>query len=201
MKNMKLGTRLAGGFSVLLAMIILMCVVGLVSLANINESVETVTQRSLIKERLINDWARNIQTGVTRTTAIAKSADASLAGFFTEEAATSTRNSSALQQQIEPLIETSDEKLLWEGIRKSRGDYLRTRDAIFKAKQDGDVEAANKVFTQEFLPATRQFIDQITKLSTLQRAEIDAPFENARLNDDLIEEIAGRMPTASDLTA
>ena len=174
MKNMKLGTRLAGGFSVLLAMIILMCVVGLVSLANINESVETVTQRSLIKERLINDWARNIQTGVTRTTAIAKSADASLAGFFTEEAATSTRNSSALQQQIEPLIETSDEKLLWEGIRKSRGDYLRTRDAIFKAKQDGDVEAANKVFTQEFLPATRQFIDQITKLSTLQRAEIDA---------------------------
>ena len=174
MKNMKLGTRLAGGFSVLLAMIIVMCIVGLVSLANINESVETVTQRSLIKERLISDWGRNIQTGVTRTTAIAKSADASLAGFFTEEAAASTRNSSALQQKIEPLIETDEEKRLWEGIRKSRGDYLRTRDAIFKAKQDGDVEAANRVFTQEFLPATRQFIDQINKLSDLQRAEIDA---------------------------
>nr|WP_314358272.1 methyl-accepting chemotaxis protein [uncultured Achromobacter sp.] len=174
MKNMKLGTRLAGGFSVLLAMIIVMCIVGLVSLANINESVETVTQRSLIKERLISDWGRNIQTGVTRTTAIAKSGDASLAGFFTEEAAASTRNSSALQQKIEPLIETDEEKRLWEGIRKSRGDYLRTRDAIFKAKQDGDVEAANRVFTQEFLPATRQFIDQINKLSDLQRAEIDA---------------------------
>jgi len=174
MKNMKLGTRLAGGFSVLLAMIIIMSIVGLVSLANINDSVETVTQRSLIKERLISDWARNIQTGVTRTTAIAKSADASLAGFFTEEAATSTKNSSALQQKIEPLIESDEEKQLWEGIRKSRGDYLRTRDAIFKAKQDGDVDAANRVFTQEFLPATRQFIDQITKLTNLQRAEIDA---------------------------
>ncbi|MGE8588773.1 MAG: MCP four helix bundle domain-containing protein, partial [Alcaligenes sp.] len=101
MKNMKLGTRLAGGFSILLAMIIVMCIVGLVSLANINESVETVTQRSLIKERLISDWARNIQAGVTRTTAIAKSTDASLASFFTEEAAASTRNSSALQKQIE----------------------------------------------------------------------------------------------------
>ncbi|CUJ17088.1 MULTISPECIES: methyl-accepting chemotaxis protein [Achromobacter] len=174
MKNMKLGTRLAGGFSVLLAMIIIMSIVGLVSLANINDSVETVTQRSLIKERLISDWARNIQTGVTRTTAIAKSADASLAGFFTEEAAASTKNSSALQQKIEPLIESDEEKQLWEGIRKSRGDYLRTRDAIFKAKQDGDVDAANRVFTQEFLPATRQFIDQITKLTNLQRAEIDA---------------------------
>jgi methyl-accepting chemotaxis protein len=170
MNNLKLGTRLAGGFGILLAMIIIMCLVGLVSLANINESVETVTQRSLIKERLISDWARNIQAGVTRTTAIAKSTDASLAAFFTEEAAASTRNSSALQKQIEPLIQTPEETTLWQGIGKSRGDYLRTRDAIFKAKQDGDVDAANRVFTQEFLPATRQFIDQITKLSALQRA-------------------------------
>ena len=174
MNNLKLGTRLAGGFAVLLAMIITMCIVGLVSLANINASVETVTQRSLIKERLISDWARNIQSGVTRTTAIAKSADASLAGFFAEEAATSTRNSSALQQKIEPMIESPEERQLWEGIGKSRAEYLRTRDGIFKAKQEGNVEAANKIFTQEFLPATRQFIDQITKLSNLQRADIDA---------------------------
>ncbi|MGE8669093.1 MAG: methyl-accepting chemotaxis protein [Achromobacter mucicolens] len=171
---MKLGTRLAGGFAILLAMIMVMCVVGLVSLANINDSVDTLTQRSLTKERLINDWARNIQTGVTRTTAIAKSADASLAGFFTEEAAASTRNSSALQQKIEPLIETDEEKALWQGISKARADYLRTRDGIFKAKQEGNVEAANKIFTQEFLPATRQFIDNINRLSALQRADIDA---------------------------
>jgi superfamily II DNA/RNA helicase len=46
---------------------------------------------------------------------------------------------------------------------------------------------------------TRQRQRRMTEL--LQRAEIDAPFENARLNDDLIVEIAGRMPTASDLTA
>ncbi|WP_409558337.1 methyl-accepting chemotaxis protein [Achromobacter animicus] len=174
MKNMKLGTRLAGGFAILLAMIMVMCIVGLVSLANINESVETLTQRSLTKERLINDWARNIQSGVTRTTAIAKSADASLAGFFAEEAAASTRNSSALQQKIEPLIESDEEKVLWQGIGKARSEYLRTRDGIFKAKQEGNVDAANKIFTQEFLPATRQFIDNINRLSELQRADIDA---------------------------
>ncbi|WP_280020956.1 methyl-accepting chemotaxis protein [Achromobacter mucicolens] len=171
---MKLGTRLAGGFAILLAMIMVMCVVGLVSLANINDSVDTLTQRSLTKERLINDWARNIQAGVTRTTAIAKSADASLAGFFAEEAAASSRNSSALQQKIEPLIETAEEKSLWQGIGKSRSDYLRTRDGIFKAKQEGNVEGANQIFTQEFLPATRQFIDNINRLSALQRADIDA---------------------------
>jgi superfamily II DNA/RNA helicase len=46
---------------------------------------------------------------------------------------------------------------------------------------------------------TRQRQRRMTEL--LERAEIDAPFENARLDDDVIEEIAGRVPTAADLTA
>jgi superfamily II DNA/RNA helicase len=35
----------------------------------------------------------------------------------------------------------------------------------------------------------------------LQRAEIEAPFESAQPGDDVIEEIAGRVPTAAELTA
>lgn len=45
---------------------------------------------------------------------------------------------------------------------------------------------------------TRQRQRRMTEL--LDRAEIDAPFENARIDDDLIEEIAGRVPTAEALT-
>ncbi|WP_144876409.1 DEAD/DEAH box helicase [Microbacterium sp. 1.5R] len=45
---------------------------------------------------------------------------------------------------------------------------------------------------------TRQRQRRMTEL--LSRAEIEAPFENARADDDLIEEIAGRMPSAADLT-
>jgi hypothetical protein len=35
----------------------------------------------------------------------------------------------------------------------------------------------------------------------LGRAEIEAPFEQARLDDDVIEEIAGRVPSAAELTS
>jgi superfamily II DNA/RNA helicase len=44
----------------------------------------------------------------------------------------------------------------------------------------------------------RQRRRRLTEL--LDRAEIDAPFEEARPGDDLIEEIAGRVPTAAELT-
>lgn len=46
---------------------------------------------------------------------------------------------------------------------------------------------------------TRQRQRRMTEM--LERAEIDAPFENARLDDDVIEEIAGRLPTAAQLTS
>ncbi|MCK2035489.1 DEAD/DEAH box helicase [Microbacterium sp. SSW1-49] len=46
---------------------------------------------------------------------------------------------------------------------------------------------------------TRQRQRRMTEL--LDRAEIDAPFENARVNDDIIEEITGRVPTAAQLTS
>ncbi|WP_460798405.1 DEAD/DEAH box helicase [Microbacterium sp. GXF0217] len=46
---------------------------------------------------------------------------------------------------------------------------------------------------------TRQRQRRMSEL--LERAEIDAPFEQARVGDEVIEEIAGRVPTAADLTA
>ncbi|WP_259614086.1 DEAD/DEAH box helicase [Microbacterium paraoxydans] len=46
---------------------------------------------------------------------------------------------------------------------------------------------------------TRQRQRRMTEL--LGRAEIEAPFEHARLDDDVIEEIAGRAPSAAELTS
>jgi superfamily II DNA/RNA helicase len=46
---------------------------------------------------------------------------------------------------------------------------------------------------------TRQRERRMSEL--LSRAEIDAPFEQARLGDDVIEELAGRMPSSAELTA
>jgi superfamily II DNA/RNA helicase len=46
---------------------------------------------------------------------------------------------------------------------------------------------------------TRQRRRKMTEM--LERAEIDAPFEDARPGDDTIEELAGRVPTTAELTS
>ena len=46
---------------------------------------------------------------------------------------------------------------------------------------------------------TRQRRRRMTEM--LDRAEIEAPFDEVRLGDELIEELAGRVPTAAEITA
>ncbi|VXB43126.1 ATP-dependent RNA helicase RhlE [Microbacterium sp. 8M] len=66
---------------------------------------------------------------------------------------------------------------------------------LHRAGRTGRAGNAGRVVTL----ITRQRRRRMAEL--LDRAEIDAPFEEARLGDDLIEEIAGRMPSAADLTS
>ncbi len=46
---------------------------------------------------------------------------------------------------------------------------------------------------------TRQRRRRMTEM--LDRAEIEAPFDEVRLGDELIEELAGRVPTAAEITS
>jgi methyl-accepting chemotaxis protein len=99
----------------------------------------------LTKERLVSDWYRTIHTSVRRTTAIAKSADPSLASFFAADAAEASRMSTEQQKAIEALIESPEEKAVFAKLGEVRKDYIKHRDAISKAKADGNAEEAAKI--------------------------------------------------------
>lgn len=66
---------------------------------------------------------------------------------------------------------------------------------LHRSGRTGRAGNAGRVVTLITRPRGRR----MTEL--LNRAEIDAPFEEARLGDDVIEEIAGRMPSAAGLTS
>ncbi|WP_312304047.1 methyl-accepting chemotaxis protein [Pulveribacter sp.] len=174
MKNLKIGTRLAGGFALLLLLLVAICAQGLRSVKSIDEATTALTQQSLAKERMISDWSRNIHSGSMRTTAIVKSSDPNLATFFTQSAADSSRVSGQLQDRIEPLLHSAEEKALWADIKKARAGYLAGREAVSQAKAAGRAEEAESLFTQNYMPATNLYIELVQRLLDMQRAGIDA---------------------------
>ncbi|AVP56623.1 methyl-accepting chemotaxis protein [Pulveribacter suum] len=174
MKNLKIGTRLAGGFALVLLLLTLITAVGVWRLQTVAQATHDMTQQPLAMERMISDWYRYVYAAARRTSAIVKSSDPSLAQFFAADTAMTTREAAELQKRIEALLVSPEEKALWAEIQQARKQYLGTRDQAVKMKGEGRAEEAERLLMETVQPATEAYVNVIQRLLDMQRARIDA---------------------------
>ncbi|CAM3638700.1 methyl-accepting chemotaxis protein [Paracidovorax anthurii] len=177
LQNLSIGSRLAMAFAALILLTVAILAVGIWRLQSVAAQTDAMMARPLSKERLVSDWYRTIHTSVRRTTAVAKSADPSLATFFAEENAQASRMSSEQQKQLEALLESPEEKALFATLSQARQQYIAARDAVSKAKADGRAEDAERIFNADFRPAGTRYLDSLQALLDQQRASINATSE------------------------
>ena len=173
MNKLSIGKRLAAGFALILALAA--CVISLASWRLASTAAETrqMMDEPLTKERLLADWNRNINAGVRRTIAIAKSSDASLVELFAEDQAQSTKQSGELQEKIKALIRSPEEQALSDTVAKARQAYIASREEIVKLKKDGQAEAADKQLTEVFVPISKVYLARMQEFLDHQRKDID----------------------------
>ncbi|MDR6213191.1 methyl-accepting chemotaxis protein [Paracidovorax wautersii] len=179
-QNISIGKRLGLAFAVLILFIVTMLAVGKWRLQAVAEQTDAMMARPLTKERLVSDWYRTIHTSVRRTTAIAKSADPSLATFFAADTAEAGRMSTDQQKQIEALLDTPDEKAIFATLSQARQQYIAARDAVSKAKAEGQAEEAERLFATGFQPASVRYLESLQALLDQQRASINATAADIR---------------------
>jgi methyl-accepting chemotaxis protein len=112
---------------------------------------------SLAKERMISDWYRATYGLIRRTMAIARSNDTSLDSFFAKDAADALQLATDMQNRIAPLLKSDQEKALYTALIDARGKYAQSRDALKKAKGDGQNELASKMLDETFVPAAKEY--------------------------------------------
>jgi methyl-accepting chemotaxis protein len=171
--NMKIGRRLAFGFTIVLALSVLITAMGVWRLSDVANATRAMMHQPLTKERLISDWGRNIYVAVVRTTAVGKSTDASLTSFFAEDAAALNKSSGELRKQIEPLVSTPNEKEIWAKLGTLQKAYVAGRDEVVKLKAAGQAEEANRVLEQTFIPAANNYRKTVTEFLEMQRHALD----------------------------
>jgi len=173
MKNLKIGTRLAAGFALVLLLTILMTIVGISHMHTIAAETRDMMQQPLAKERLVSDWYRLIHTSVRRTSAIAKSSDSSLGAYFAEDVASSGKEINTLQKQIEELVDSDDEKKIFAELGDARKRYIAARDKIIALKKEDKLEEAGQVLQGAFKSGAADYVGGLGKLLDLQRKSID----------------------------
>jgi methyl-accepting chemotaxis protein len=172
--NMNIGKRLAVGFSLILAMAVLIATVGIWRLNQVADATRQMMAQPLAKERMIGEWYTQISSAVRRTAAIVKSSDPALGPYFKEDAAASAKASADLVKQIEPLISGDDETALFKKITEHRKQYTAARDGAVKAKADGNNELSAKILDESFTPTAKAYQGLVQELVAMQRSRIDA---------------------------
>jgi methyl-accepting chemotaxis protein len=104
---------------------------------------------------------------------VAKSSDPSLADFFAEENAQTSRDNTILAKQIEPLITAPEEKAMLARLDEHRLKFRNLRDGISKAKKEGNAAEALRLLEQELQPHSKVYMAALQVFLDIQRKNID----------------------------
>src|SRR5471032_2316608 len=175
--NLNIGKRLGIGFSVILAILILITGLGIYRLQGVAGATRAMMAVPVAKERMLGDMYRHVFAGIRRTSAIAKSEDPALAEFFAADTANSTRIVGELLKKIEPLA-TDEDRAMLDSVAAVRNKYMAARNAIAKAKAAGDAATAQRLMQQDFLPLSVEYENGLQALLDHQRKIIDITAED-----------------------
>jgi methyl-accepting chemotaxis protein len=174
LRDIRVGTRLSIGFALILALSLATALMGLSRLATLAESVQSMMEEPLAKERFAEEWYRYIYAGSRRTSAIAKSSDPSLEAFFEEDAKLSNARGNELQRALELRLYSDEELIFFETLNKKRQAYVAARKEVYALKAAGDVTMAGALLDKEFLPASQAYLAAMDEFVGYQRRHIDA---------------------------
>ena len=180
--NMRVGTRLAASFAMVLSLLALMLLLSIWRLDGTAAAVQDMMATPLAKERLLEEQLRNVAVGVTRGKAIAKSPDGGLEALFSDEAKASTARGNDIIKALAALPIAPGEQPLLDKFNAARTAYLGARDPMMAAKRAGNADEANRIYDSQFAVVGPAYVAALKAVLDYQHDSIDEM--NARIADD-----------------
>ena len=169
--NLKIGTRLAAAFGMVLALTALMTIVGVSRLEMVNAATEEMDDAA-VKQQQSQEWLSAISANSVRTFAKAKSADLTDQAYFqTEMDATSAAMTTA-QKSLEERIKTDGGTRLLATIAEKRKAYVAIRKEVFgfkAAMKLGDEAELKNRIDRTLVPAMNAYVGSVQDLVAFQK--------------------------------
>ncbi|MCU6499436.1 methyl-accepting chemotaxis protein [Rugamonas sp. A1-17] len=173
MNNLKIGTRLGFGFSLILLMLTAMTIIGILRLSSASSMTDEMINVKIRDERLIAEWGKIIEVNAARTTGawmVADPADQKkLEGMMAESSGRATQ----IQDQIGGAIDDEELKPLFKKVLETRKAYTEARKAVFAAKSAGDLEKGKSLYEGDMTRNRILYLDALKKFSDMQAALLD----------------------------
>jgi methyl-accepting chemotaxis protein len=181
--NLNIGKRLGAGFTLVIALTVVIAVAAIWRLNAISDATSAMMAAPLAKERMMTEWHTQTFAAVRRTAAIVKSNDPSLGEFFKADGAKTAGRTTELIKKIEPLLEGEKEHALFDHINVLRKAYTAAKDKAIKTRVAGDAEGADRILTQEYMPAADAYEGALADLVQMQQHRMDAIAADIKANN------------------
>jgi methyl-accepting chemotaxis protein len=173
LNNLRVGTRLGGGFAAILILLAIMVVAGIWQLRKTTGATQQMMSTSLVKERLVQEQYANVLSGGLRAKAIANSSDAGLEALFADDLKTATDRGSEIVTMLKSLPIAASEQPILDRLAEVRVTYLASRDSMMKAKRAGDDAKAKSLYANAYLQAVTPYVETMKAFRDYQRTAIE----------------------------
>ncbi len=169
--DMKVGTRLGGGFAILIVLVLVIATIGVWRLRDIDRAVATMVGDVIHKERLFSEWAANTNINGARTISVAESNAPERQKQLQARIKETSARISEIQKTLTALAMSPEEKAMLDKIGARRTVYIAARDEVFKEKTIDEANA--RALVQSRLePALDSYVASIRELSAYQAKAI-----------------------------
>ena len=172
-KNLKIGIRLALGFGVVLLLLGINSGFGMWHLQEVGDAADAMAKRALVKERIAAEWLVSTSTNSIRTFALVKSDDAADQQYFQKGIAQTSLGITDNSKKLFDLLDTTEEKALFEDGVAKRAIYVGLRSTIMKLKAEGQNAQVAQLTEEKLLPALSAYDASIKNMLLHQKATID----------------------------
>ncbi|WP_301258379.1 methyl-accepting chemotaxis protein [Eleftheria terrae] len=165
--NLRIGSRLALSFGLVVLLMLVSLALSLVNVAGIKDLVVEAGGPQARRHALMAEWQQNIAVNGSRALAQAMSSDAALSAEVANEVKATTARTSELIKEFTELETSAEGKALQAALGEARSRYLRLRDEMFKAKESGDAAALAQAMAR-FRDVTKEYLASANRLLELQ---------------------------------
>jgi len=184
LRHLSVRLRLAIGFGSVVALLAVSAVLGVWELNSLAQTLDRLEGRDLAVERLVSEWRMATQVNQPRVLAVTLSSEAELSRLFAAQIEKSSREISALQQELEGLLDSPQEKEALVRVVERRRAYLAARDEVLQVRKAGNADNTARRARETLVPAVDAYATSQTEFARTLAAQRSARTANAQQSAD-----------------
>lgn len=179
LENMNGDAGIRFGFAAILAFSTLIAAGSIWKINGAGREMQSVLTGPLVAERLVSDWSSNMASNFSKTMLVVESSDPTRVNRFAADVSVSSKRNTELINRVAALLDTNEEKALFERIAEHRKAYQSSRDMLLKLKAEGRDEEAAKVLQEQYLPVATRYQNLIAEFLQMQRKQVNEEAQDA----------------------